>query len=1345
MPNRSNFRSKKILIYTGVVTFLVGVGFGVFFIGKYYAADILNEVIKRETKGFYELNFESLDLDLFENRINVKGLRLKADSTKDFASLGLNNIYEIQLDELIIDLESIYALYLEKELIIKSVRVVDPNIDMISLKTDRQTKFSFEAGNMYQAISDYLKVLKIDYFRIQDGELKYDEDQFALGEINFIVKNLLMDSVSRKNQVFYSEQIELEIKNQLFHLPDSIHEISFDRFLLSTSDSILTFENLRVNPKASTGVTFKGNNDFNVYDIHVPTLSLKGIDYVAAYQKNHLIIDELILDEPTVFVDDESHSAGSSRDDKNSLLALIFQIFGSLDVGKLTINDAQVDLKIDGVEKYQRFKVDESNMVFYNIHLDTSNYRFDHRFRYFEDIELDIHNYTYLLPDSVHTAYFELLRISSFDSELRFENLTVSHERAGNEAKVLVDVKLPLFLLKNIDFQRAIADKVLNVGSFKVPNALLEVKNTGSATEKEAMTVQRLYQALAPYFREISIDQLSFDDFELKLPKGIEIDDIDLNVKDFHINKATRNFQRLIQQSDLQVTGFSFDRDSIQVGGSRLSVSESMSSFQLLDWDIAIKKDNQQVNAQFDSLQISGVIIDSLIVGNYTAFTRAMLINPNIEFDIQSKKKSNGFDLGKEKEVIISGGRLRGSLDSMLLSMDGLDADVFIGDSTAFRSAGIENILIRSDKHNHLVNIAKWKYDTLQGQMEFDDLKIEPLDRSDSSIIQLDAAIPFLRLTDFEQAHFFDENHLYANLIHLSNPLIRVKPAAKKDAADSVRGKDSFTMAVQLIRIDTGEVSLNLNQSKSLQSLSISGIDALIYGLEFPLDKAFEKGSFYSDSILFSSKSINPILASGDSVSVGDVQYSSTNKNLELDSVYFLSAFKNIAIKAPSIQFKSFDVQSLYEPGNIHMDSLIIRNPTGYSYPTEPKGEGNPIVTPISIGHVSLDGIDWHFIDSIKHQDYHLQNGSISMDKFLSNDTLDVADLADKVDRLTIEAGPLELPLPDDYTFSLDHYQFDYPENTLALEGLSLQSAYTYEEYSNMISEQSDWFDVAIESVYVYKVDLDALISGTRYATEKVAINGLDALIYRDKGVPFPEDQVKPLPQQSIREMVQLFQVDTINLKGTIRYQEKPENYFTHGEISFDELNAQLVNVGNAEINSNEMMLLSANGKLMGAGRFEVDGAFNMKAPDETFSLNGRVTDFPLDSMNRMLGPVANVNIKSGFAKDLYFNFNANDELARGEMRFRYDDLKVQILNVKTHDTKGFGQGIKTFFANTFVVKSKNPSYLLFLRKGTIFHERDTSRAIFNYWGKALLSGAVSSIGVHKSDKAEKKFERQTE
>ena len=122
-----------------------------------------------------------------------------------------------------------------------------------------------------------------------------------------------------------------------------------------------------------------------------------------------------------------------------------------------------------------------------------------------------------------------------------------------------------------------------------------------------------------------------------------------------------------------------------------------------------------------------------------------------------------------------------------------------------------------------------------------------------------------------------------------------------------------------------------------------------------------------------------------------------------------------------------------------------------------------------------------------------------------------------------------------------------------------------------------------------------------------------------------------------------------------------------------------------------------------------------------------------------MLIPLGAIEVRSGFNKEVNINFKGNDEYAEGLMEFRYDNLKIDILDRETYQSKGFGNNLKTIFANSFVVSSSNPRWFK-LQEGNIFFERVKSRSIFNFWAKSLLSGAVSSIGINKSKEEAKAY-----
>ena len=134
--------------------------------------------------------------------------------------------------------------------------------------------------------------------------------------------------------VFFSSPIVLEIKDQVMLLPDSIHEEGFEKFLLSTSDSILRFQGAFVRPTESSGVSFSQQNDMNVYDVKIPNLGLVGMDYFKAYNENVFSVDQVYIREPDIRINNERVSLSSDESSDNNILSLLTQTFDSLLIGK---------------------------------------------------------------------------------------------------------------------------------------------------------------------------------------------------------------------------------------------------------------------------------------------------------------------------------------------------------------------------------------------------------------------------------------------------------------------------------------------------------------------------------------------------------------------------------------------------------------------------------------------------------------------------------------------------------------------------------------------------------------------------------------------------------------------------------------------------------------------------------------------------------------------------------------------------------------------------------------------------------------------------------------------------
>ena len=116
--------------------------------------------------------------------------------------------------------------------------------------------------------------------------------------------------------------------------------------------------------------------------------------------------------------------------------------------------------------------------------------------------------------------------------------------------------------------------------------------------------------------------------------------------------------------------------------------------------------------------------------------------------------------------------------------------------------------------------------------------------------------------------------------------------------------------------------------------------------------------------------------------------------------------------------------------------------------------------------------------------------------------------------------------------------------------------------------------------------------------------------------------------------------------------------------------------------------------------------------------------------INPMLKHIVFGEIISGQVNEFNFNARVNETASHGTLRFGYDDLKVQINNKDSEKGK---KGMITFLANTFIVKSANPSNKKF-RESEMYYERDKRKSIINFWWKTLLSGIKETMGVPKNE-----------
>jgi hypothetical protein len=115
--------------------------------------------------------------------------------------------------------------------------------------------------------------------------------------------------------------------------------------------------------------------------------------------------------------------------------------------------------------------------------------------------------------------------------------------------------------------------------------------------------------------------------------------------------------------------------------------------------------------------------------------------------------------------------------------------------------------------------------------------------------------------------------------------------------------------------------------------------------------------------------------------------------------------------------------------------------------------------------------------------------------------------------------------------------------------------------------------------------------------------------------------------------------------------------------------------------------------------------------------------------------------VKEGKSSQTSFNFYASTFGTEGEIEFRYDGLKVSLLDKDEYELRNEKRKwLGSLFLNTLVVRESNPKGNT-LRIGTIQSERNTEKSIFNLWWEGIASGMGSTMINFKKDAKEVKIQ----
>ncbi|TYR36818.1 hypothetical protein FXV77_06450 [Sphingobacterium phlebotomi] len=331
------------------------------------------------------------------------------------------------------------------------------------------------------------------------------------------------------------------------------------------------------------------------------------------------------------------------------------------------------------------------------------------------------------------------------------------------------------------------------------------------------------------------------------------------------------------------------------------------------------------------------------------------------------------------------------------------------------------------------------------------------------------------------------------------------------------------------------------------------------------------------------------------------------------------------------------------------------------------------------------------------------------------------------------------------YMAKFDMLKINTQEQTLLLTNVDYKPVLDKTTFYKKHGKNVTRADLHFDTLYMEKLDFKQLIEKQYTIARRAHIKNGYAKLYGDKRYPKqPVNQIGQAPHQKLMRVKKLIQVDTVFVKNVdVVYGEMSGKYHREGEISFNGATGTLTNVTNDTLilSQDKYMRADLRAKVMDQGNLHARFTFDMLSKTGEHSYHGTLGRMNASAFNRILDPLLNVGIRSGNIRGIRFDISGTDYRSRGDFRFDYDNLKIDLKAEPGQQRKKSSLKIASFLVNQLIINDSNPDANEKYHIGKVDHRRVPEHTFFKNLWQSLLDGIKQTAGISK-EREEKWKER---
>lgn len=668
----------------------------------------------------------------------------------------------------------------------------------------------------------------------------------------------------------------------------------------------------------------------------------------------------------------------------------------------------------------------------------------------------------------------------------------------------------------------------------------------------------------------------------------------------------------------------------------------------------------------------------------------------------------------------------------------------------------VRDHLIHLSDQVHVLKVAELGFSTKRQEVFATGVKLYPeADNRSAARVNwnVQVMVPEIRIQGVDIIDFYFNGKINAQRVLINSPEIRLYQKIKNAKGKNLRDftfllpKEIETMNIRQFDLNDGSLQIFSEPGNSRPYLLVQ-TDLKMQGENIRVENnpalgrpEFQQGEYTSvlNQFKFTPKDKNQ------QYSFDELKFSTADKTIQARQLLVKPKTKNtkqnqFELSIPTLTMNGFDLDRAYRNDEYFFESIYFDKPFfQLNDNTKDSLKMNPFKT-------NLYPYFESFAKIFASKSIHINNAELNI--FKNNQKKFQQTVTFDLNNVRIENKPSAGFLHAvDFSFKIPGIVRQMKYNRLVIGETAYSSKsdifrarhidiipnYTREKQQAIAGFQSDYFSGKIDSVIVYQPDIRKWFGQEELDGRNLEFDGLNLNIFRDKRLPFNENQRPKMVQEMIKSLKYPVMFDSLTLKkSSVTYEEQPETGESAGKIWFTNIDARLKPFTNIKRGAGFIpeITLDANAAIMDSCSAKAHMVFQMNDPENSFAVSGSLKPFNMHIINPVLEPLASVFIRSGHVNTFDFSYTADNTLASGELYFGYDDLRISVLENKKGNIRE--SKFASFLANSLMLRTKNPRGKE-LEPDPIHFERDRKKSVLNYWWKAVFSGVRNTLGIKEN------------